>query len=529
MTPAQLWKRYQRHLCVCPRTGIQLDISRMTFGEGYLERMAAPVAGALEQMAALESGAIANPDEQRMVGHYWLRAPERAPSGELTDAIKQMQDQVRTFVSQVHSGDIRPESASSFDTLAVVGIGGSALGPQLVADALGTSADRMGVLFLDNTDPDGFDRTLAKLGDGLRSTLTVVISKSGGTVETRNGMLEIAEGYAGLGLDFSRHAVAITGRDSALCQRAHQEKWLATFPMWDWVGGRTSVTSSVGILPAALQGLDVDALLAGAGDMDETTRGTKVGENPAALMALMWHHASNGRGAKDLVILPYKDRLALMARYLQQLVMESLGKELNLDGQVVNQGLTVYGNKGATDQHAYVQQLREGVANFFVTFIEVLRDRPGKAIEVEPGVTSGDFLLGLLLGTRTALHEKGRASMTISLPEVNARTLGAMIALYERTVGLYASLIHVNAYHQPGVEAGKLAAGQVIDVQCRLTEALEGESARTAEELAQAIGAPEQVETVYKILEHLRANPDRGVVGDGSGPSTKYRHVAVCV
>src|SRR5688500_11608384 len=104
-----------------------------------------------------------------------------------------------------------------------------------------------------------------------------------------------------------------------------------------------------------------------------------------------------------MVILPYKDRLALFAQYLQQLVMESLGKERDRDGQVVHQGIAVYGNKGSTDQHAYVQQLRDGVHNFFVTFIQVLRDRPGRSIEVDPGVTSGDYLHGFLLGTRRAL------------------------------------------------------------------------------------------------------------------------------
>src|SRR4029453_13857532 len=103
--------------------------------------------------------------------------------------------------------------------------------------------------------------------------------------------------------------------------------------------------------------------------------------NPSALMALMWHHATGGKGQKDMVVLPYKDRLLLFSRYLQQLVMESLGKELDLQGRRVNQGLSVYGNKGSTDQHAYVQQLRDGVANFFVVFIRVL-ESGGTVLEV---------------------------------------------------------------------------------------------------------------------------------------------------
>src|SRR5262249_19429796 len=155
----------------------------------------------------------------------------------------------------------------------------------------------------------------------------------------------------------------------------------------------------VGLLPAALQGLDIQGMLNGAKAMDAMTRAKEPLQNPAALLALMWYHAGHGRGAKDMVILPYKDRLELFSKYLQQLVMESLGKEKDLSGAVVNQGIAVYGNKGSTDQHAYVQQLRDGVNNFFVTFIEVLKDRGSKSMWVEgdnaeSGVTSGDYLSG---------------------------------------------------------------------------------------------------------------------------------------
>src|SRR5258705_1007981 len=116
-------------------------------------------------------------------------------------------------------------------------------------------------------------------------------------------------------------------------------------------------------------------MLAGAAAMDAVTRKKSSRDNPAALLALMWYWATDGRGTKDMVVLPYKDRLLLFSRYLQQLVMESLGKEKDLEGRVVNQGISVYGNKGSTDQHAYVQQLRDGVPNFFVTFVEVAKDR----------------------------------------------------------------------------------------------------------------------------------------------------------
>src|SRR5581483_6629042 len=178
----------------------------------------------------------------------------------------------------------------------------------------------------------------------------------------------------------------------------------------------------VGLVPAALQGLDIDALLAGAARCDEVTRGHDTRQNPAALLALAWYHATGGKGQKDMVVLPYKDRLLLFSRYLQQLVMESLGKRLNLKGERVDQGIAVYGNKGSTDQHAYVQQLRDGVNNFFVTFIRVL-ESGGEPVEVEPGITAGDYLHGFLLGTREALYGNERQSMTITVRRVDARTI----------------------------------------------------------------------------------------------------------
>jgi glucose-6-phosphate isomerase len=169
------------------------------------------------------------------------------------------------------------------------------------------------------------------------------------------------------------------------------------------VGGRTSITSAVGLLPGALIGMDLRAFLAGAAAMDDATRRTDLHQNPAARLAALWFVQGGGHGDRAMVVLPYKDRLLLLSRYLQQLVMESLGKQLDRQGRVVHQGLVVYGNKGSTDQHAYVQQLRDGRHDFFAVFVRVLQDRAGGEFEVEPGVTSGDFLDGLYQGTRAAL------------------------------------------------------------------------------------------------------------------------------
>jgi len=509
------WSRFQTYNFPVESLGVSLDLSRMPFPEGFLEQMATPMQKAFADMSALEKGAIANPDENRMVGHYWLRAPHLAPSADLSKAITDALAQIKDFTDKVHSGAIKgPRGA--FKNLLVVGIGGSALGPQLVNQALGQPGkDKMAIYFFDNTDPDGMDYVLGQLQGQLADTLVVVISKSGGTVETRNGMLEAAAAFKAAGLDYTKQFVAVTGAGSKLEQTSIKEGWLARFPMWDWVGGRTSELCAVGLLPAALQGIDIAGMLAGAAAMDAVTRVPSLKDNPAALLTATWYWATDGRGSRDMVVLPYKDRLLLMSRYLQQLIMESLGKELDLQGRVVNQGISVYGNKGSTDQHAYVQQLREGVNNFFVTFIEVLRDRDGANMEVEAGgITSGDYLQGFYLGTRDALSEKGRNSVTITVPDVSARTVGMLIALFERTVGLYASLVGINAYHQPGVEAGKKAATGVIALRLKLVEALKAAKGQafTADEIAAKLGSPDKAELAFKVLEHLAANPGSGVV-----------------
>jgi glucose-6-phosphate isomerase len=511
MTTSDLWKRYRQNLSHIPALGLTLDASRMRFDDKFLQGMAPAMQRAFDAMDALERGSIANPDEKRMVGHYWLRAPDLAPSPEIAAEIRKTVADIKKFAADVHAGSIRPPTVSRFSRVLAIGIGGSALGPMFVADALGTPVgDRMRVDFVDNTDPEGIARTLQRLTGQLGETLCLVTSKSGGTPETRNGMLLLAEAYKAAGLQFTRHAVAITMQGSKMDETAKAEGWLARFPMFDWIGGRTSELSAVGLLPAALQGLDIGSMLAGAAACDEATREHDARRNPAAMLALTWYYATGGKGQKDMVVLPYKDRLLLFSRYLQQLVMESLGKRLDLQGRRVDQGLAVYGNKGSTDQHAYVQQLREGVLNFFVVFIRVL-ESGGSALQVEPGVTSGDYLHGLLLGTREALFENERESITITIPRVEARTVGGLIALFERAVGLYASLVGINAYHQPGVEAGKKAAASILALQNKALAIL-STTPQTAEQLATRAGAPESAEIIYLLLEHLAADGRARVV-----------------
>ena len=488
----------------------------MKFPDDFFEKMRPRIDKAFVAMHELEAGAIANPDEKRMVGHYWLRNPALAPTAQLRTDIEETNKRIKRFAADVRAGKIAPAAGNKFKHILLIGIGGSALGPQFVADALGSRRDPMDAYFLDNTDPDGFDRVFDKIDKELSRTLVIVTSKSGGTKETRNGMLETEARFAQNELNFPRHAVAVTGLGSDLDKYAERNGWIARFPMHDWVGGRTSVMSAVGLAPMALQGFNIDSFLAGAAAMDERTRAADAAQNASMLLALMWHYAGSGRGQKDMVILPYKDRLVLFSKYLQQLVMESLGKEKDLDGQIVHQGIAVYGNKGSTDQHAYVQQLRDGIANFFVTFIEVGKDRRGGRFEVEKGITSGDYLQGFLRGTRAALYESGRESITLSIPEVNEFNVGALIALYERAVGFYGSLVNINAYHQPGVEAGKKAATKLLQLQNQVGEQLSAGSGKTAGEIARSIDA--DPEEVFHVLRHLVRNDPKVQISKGEEP-----------
>ena len=505
------WETFKNSFYYNSYHEFSLDFSRASLSEQFISQISPAVDKAFSQMAALEKGAIANPDEGRMVGHYWLRNAKGAPTAELTKEIEVTLADLKDFAKKIHNGQIAPRAGTTFKHLLVIGIGGSALGPQFLSHALSSTKDPLDLYFFDNTDPDGMQRVLDKIPT-LARTVVVVISKSGGTKETRNGQVIAKAAFAAQKLSISNHFVAVTGDGSELYKTAVAEKWLKTFPMWDWVGGRTSELSAVGLVPASLQGFDVDSLLAGAFKMDQLTAIANWRQNPAMVLALCWYRIGNGKGEKDMVILPYKDRLELFSRYLQQLVMESLGKEKDLSGHVVNQGIAVYGNKGSTDQHAYVQQLREGVANFFAVFIQVLKaeaPRPdgttslAAGFQVEPGVTAAQYLSGFYQGTREALYEKGRESISITIDTVNAETIGMLIALFERAVGFYAYLININAYHQPGVEAGKKAAAAVLTLQQNILGGLSDEP-QTVEEIAIKLAVtPEQV---FHIVRSLSAN-----------------------
>ena len=498
-------ERSRKYTMTDKATGFSVAFAGMKFTDADIAGMADKFKNASEGMQRIELGFIKNPDEQRKVTHFTDRIGY--PDSPLFA-------DVEYFAEEVRKGRICGSTGKKFDAVVVNGIGGSALGPQLMQFALNgpywnelDTQKRNGYLkiyFLDNTDSAEFADLLEVMDPEV--TLQLVISKSGGTRETKNNMIAMEDFYASKNLDFARHAIAVTMKDSQLDRHARSNNWLRVFEMADSIGGRTSETSIVGHVPAALTGVNFRTFLEGACAMDEWTRSEDVMSNPAMMLSAMWYIAGNGRGDRNMVIVPYSDRLVLLSRYLQQLVMESLGKELDLDGNKVYQGLNVFGNKGGTDAHAFIQQLNDGRDDFFATFIEVLKD--SARLDMGNGVAIGDYLHGFLEGLSAALLNKGRQIITIRVQELNVFTLGQIIALYERAVAMYAEYININAFHQPGVQAYKLAANGVLElgdqVRAKIAELTDWRGC--ACEFAKLIGREDDTVVVAGLLDKAAVN-----------------------
>jgi glucose-6-phosphate isomerase len=483
--------------------GFCLDLAAAGLAAADLDSLSENLQSAHAAMVAIEAGAIANIDEHRQVTHFTDRT---------TYADSEPFDSVESFFVAVAAGEVLGSTGKSFQAVILNGIGGSALGPQLAQLALRGpywnewSPDQRGgrprIYFADNTDAAGLTDILNVVD--LEQTLTVSISKSGGTRETYNNMAALQRCYAAKGLDFGRHAAAVTMSGSKLDDLARANDWLQIWPMPESIGGRTSETAIVGHVAAAAAGIDFRALINGAIAMDDLTRNPVVAENPAYMLAAAWYCLGNGCGDRNMVVIPYSDRLSLLSRYLQQLVMESLGKEFDRDGNVVHQGLSVFGNKGGTDAHAYVQQLQDGSDDFFVTFIEVLKD----AAEYDTGdFMMGDYLHNFLQGLSDALAAKGRPVIRITIDDLSPYSLGMLIALYERAVAAYAELVNINAFHQPGVQAYKeMSKGIDAIMQDILNNFNAGEFSGTADTLAATLGRTDAVAAVDGILSKWAVN-----------------------
>ncbi len=512
------WDKYCNYLWFDKRINIWLDISKINFTINQITSLEKNFISVFSSIKELEAGAISNIDEERQVGHYWLRNPSVAPNNLITEEISNDIKDISEFGKKILDSKITNNKSQKYTNVLWIGIGGSGLGPLLITEALQQNSVGLNFSYIDNIDPFLISDKLEELSEKLDTTLFVVVSKSGGTPEPKIAMNIIKKHVEDNFIEWNSNAIAITMKDSNLYKKAKSEKWLKIFNLPDWVGGRTSITSSVGLLPLALINQDVSEFIRGAAIMDDLTRKTNIKENPAALLSSAWFFSGDGLGKRDMVVLPYRDRLQVFSKYLQQLVMESLGKKFNRKGKIVHQGISVFGNKGSTDQHAYVQQLRDGIDNFFCIFIELLDSPDG--YEFFDSENPKEFLSGFLQGTRTALSNENRQSITITLDKLNCLTLGALIALFERAVSFYAELVDINAYDQPGVEAGKKAAAEIIEYQKKVSELLNNGNELSIKEITSRISnsSPEQI--FFIIRQMCFGNIDYLVKGDWSNPTT---------
>jgi glucose-6-phosphate isomerase len=371
--------------------------------------------------------------------------------------------------------DVADSFGQWFENLVVLGIGGSALGARCLRDALlGPLWNELGnearehfprLYVLDNVDPASVRDLLSFLD--LRRTLFNVVSKSGSTAETMaqylvvRGLLEQEVGPD----KASGHFLFTTSSARGSLRSTAEELGIPTLAVPENVGGRFSVLSPVGLLPAAVTGVDVDGLLAGAGSMLERCSTDVLLENPAGLLATLLWAAHQEHGAAIHVLMPYADRLRSFSLWFQQLWAESLGKALDLQGRTVHSGPTPLPAVGATDQHAQVQLFMEGPFDKVVVLLAV--EDPGDPVRIPSGLTTDPGLsyleghsIGALLdaerrATTEALRRRGRPSITIAVDRIDPDRLGRLIMLFELATVYAAALYGVDALDQPGVELGK--------------------------------------------------------------------------
>ncbi|AEG59011.1 glucose-6-phosphate isomerase [Desulforamulus ruminis] len=361
-----------------------------------------------------------------------------------------------------------------FETFVLLGIGGSALGPLAVQTALNhlhyneLPREKRGgpkIYILDNVDPERV-RALLDVIDPA-TTVFNVVSKSGSTSETMAQFMIVQQWLQEkVGNQYARHIIATTDRERGNLIKIAQKEGYTTFYVPSGVGGRYSELSPVGLLPAAVAGIDIKEMLAGAAYMDQLCEEGNVWANPAYLLAVLQYLAM-GRGKNISVMMPYANSLKYFADWYAQLWAESLGKRFNLRGEEVFMGQTPVKALGATDQHSQVQLYTEGPFDKVVGFLAVEEYRQEVAIpktfEEIPGIaflgghTLGELIKAEQMATEYALLKAQRLNYTILLPEVNAFTVGQLIQLLEIQTAFLGELLNINAFDQPGVEEGKNA------------------------------------------------------------------------
>jgi len=464
----------------CQAAGFDLLYATQRVDEAVLVALQALAdeSRAVEQFLLMRRGAVMNvivgfAGENRQVLHTAVRdlfaEPPMAP--EATAQAKAELDALRDFLAALESGALVNEAGAPFTDLVQIGIGGSDLGPRALVLALAAFAvPGRRVHFISNVDPD--DAAAVLKGLDLARTLVNVVSKSGTTLETMTNEELARQAFIAAGLAPERHFLAVTGQGSPMDNPA---RYLRSFHMFDYLGGRYSATSMVGavVLGFALGGDKVMELLAGAHAMDVAAAESEIRRNPPLLAALLGIWNRNFLGCETVAVLPYSQALVRFAAHLQQLEMESNGKSVTRAGHDVTwqSGPVVWGEPGTNGQHAFYQLIHQGTTIVPAEFIGFRQSQRGEDLLVA-GTTSQEKLVANLLAQSLALatgHHStnpnqrfagNRPSSLLIADRLTPYAMGALLAFYEAKVVFQGFVWNINSFDQEGVQLGKkLATG----------------------------------------------------------------------
>jgi len=484
------------------------------------------IQAAVDLIDQMEKGEIVNKtsvvaeSENRAVDHYNHRMEAELVKGKSLGHTLAYWEEVKKFAEDVKSGKIITKAGKKYESIIFNGIGGSYLGPLMLIiakygmDFNTTAGLPVKIYFISNTDSDLYYQVTSNID--IATSIMVHLSKSGSTAETAGNMQTWMQLVQGKGLVVGEHNASVTIRGSKLEKISIQNGFIRIWPMEVETGGRTSVCSSIGMAPCAFAGLDFGQFIKGMSHMDALTRRRE--DNPAALLAAVIYASTKKIGFKNMIVLCYSEFMREYAHYLQQLYMESLGKEYTIKGEPAKVGQSVFGGVGTGEQHSFMQQVQKGLGDCFVR-MNYFEKRDHDYINEEAG-SMGRQLLAFLKGTERALMQNKRPFVVSTFQERDEFTFGMMIALEERVVTFLASFLEINAYDQPGVQDGKLAATDVNKTSkliVSLLEKMNGEIVGNAGQILSALGVKELPYEAQAILVDIVQN----IEIEGSYPTLK--------
>lgn len=421
----------------------------------------------LQKMAAMQAGEIMNTGENRAVLHTAMRdffdQQNQAPAArQASDLAKQELDKLKKFLPKL----------DKFTDCIQIGIGGSSLGPEAIYLGLEVYSKRR-VHFLSNVDPDEATKILRKVN--LYKTVVIVVSKSGSTLETLTNETLVRDKFEKAGLNSKEHFIAVTGKGSPMDD---PKKYLASFHIWDYVGGRYSVTSMVGAVALCFAfGMDhFHDFLRGASAMDKVALSSDPKMNLPLFSALIGIWNRNFLNYPTIAVIPYSQALSRFPAHLQQLDMESNGKRVDKEGKPVNfeTGPIIWGEPGTNGQHSFFQLIHQGTTVVPLEIIGFIENQYGSDLNVQ-GTVSQEKLLSNLFAQSIALAQGqnndnpnkvfpgNRPTRILLAQKLDAYTMGAILAYYEHKVAFQGFIWNVNSFDQEGVQLGKVLASKLIE------------------------------------------------------------------